>query len=72
MALAMQTHRAPTASSSTVTAPPGSTTPVVLKLRGASGKQGKAVEWTEETIDNEGMGRKKSKSPSLPLTVCFS
>lgn len=44
----------------------------MLKLRGASGKQGKAVEWTEETIDNEGMGRKKSKSPSLPLTVCFS
>jgi protein phosphatase 1 regulatory subunit 11 len=34
----------------------------VLKLRGGPRRQ--RVMWTDETVDNEGMGRKKSKSTS--------
>lgn len=33
----------------------------VLKLRGGPSKKAKVV-WSEEVVDNEGMGRKKSKS----------
>jgi protein phosphatase 1 regulatory subunit 11 len=33
----------------------------VLKLRGGPSRKAK-VEWSEEVVDNEGMGRKKSKS----------
>lgn len=33
----------------------------VLRLRGAPSRRPK-VQFTEETIDNEGMGKKKSKS----------
>lgn len=33
----------------------------VLKLRGERNRQAKVV-WSEEVVDNEGMGRKKSKS----------
>ncbi|GAA5917730.1 hypothetical protein JCM6882_009365 [Rhodosporidiobolus microsporus] len=32
----------------------------VLRLRGR-GPQGQRVQWTDETVDNEGLGRKKSK-----------
>ncbi|KAI9639427.1 phosphatase inhibitor-domain-containing protein [Dioszegia hungarica] len=32
----------------------------VLKLRGGTGRKAKVV-WSEEVVDNEGMGRKKSK-----------
>lgn len=35
----------------------------VLKLRGGTGRKAKVV-WSEEVVDNEGMGRKKSKSES--------
>jgi len=37
----------------------------VLRLRGAPSRRPK-VQFTEETIDNEGMGKKKSKSESRP------
>lgn len=42
---------------------PSESTPVlgVLKLRGAPLKKQRVV-WSEETVDNEGMGKKKSKS----------
>jgi protein phosphatase 1 regulatory subunit 11 len=33
----------------------------VLKLRGGPSRRQKVV-WSEETVDNEGMGKKKSKS----------
>lgn len=33
----------------------------ILRLRGGNLNQRRVV-WTEETVDNEGMGRKKSKS----------
>lgn len=35
----------------------------VLKLRGGPSRRQKVV-WREDTIDNEGMGKKKSKSKS--------
>ena len=35
----------------------------VLKLRGGPSRRQKVV-WSEETVDNEGMGKKKSKSGS--------
>src|SRR5687768_8943514 len=35
--------------------------PVTLKLRGQADKTDKKVKWTEETVDNEHLGRKKSK-----------
>lgn len=34
----------------------------VLKLRGDRAARRQKVEWSEETVDNEGMGKKKSKS----------
>ncbi|BEI93339.1 uncharacterized protein CcaverHIS019_0509670 [Cutaneotrichosporon cavernicola] len=49
---------------STVSPPPsGSETPSsvgVLRLRGAPGRRQRVV-WTSDTVDNEGMGKKKSK-----------
>lgn len=36
----------------------------VLKLRGAPLKKQRVV-WSEETVDNEGMGKKKSKSKKV-------
>jgi len=37
----------------------GATPAVTLKLR--KPKTDKKIKWTEETVDNEGMGKKKSK-----------
>lgn len=42
----------------------------VLKLRGGPSRRQKVV-WSEETVDNEGMGKKKSKS-ALNTTSCRS
>ncbi|GAA5821646.1 hypothetical protein JCM3770_003604 [Rhodotorula araucariae] len=39
---------------------PGSSTAGVLRLRGR-GDPGRGVTWARETVDNEGLGRKKSK-----------
>lgn len=39
----------------------------VLRLRGR-GPLGQRVQWTDETVDNEGLGRKKSKSAFLGLS----
>lgn len=36
----------------------------VLRLRGGGGNTRRVV-WSSETVDNEGMGKKKSKSGSL-------
>lgn len=38
----------------------------MLRLRGRA-MPGQRVQWTEETVDNEGLNRKKSKSASDPL-----
>lgn len=34
----------------------------ILRLRGGPSRTGPRVQWDEEVIDNEGMGKKKSKS----------
>lgn len=47
---------APSSSPTTGTAPP-----LTLKLRKAKARLEKKVSWTEDTVDNEGMGKKKSK-----------
>ena len=43
----------------------------VLKLRGGPVRR-QRVMWSDETIDNEGMGKKKSKSESSPLPFVSS
>ena len=46
-------------------APGGEAPPVgVLRLRGGPNQRQKVV-WSDETVDNEGMGKKKSKSKSF-------
>lgn len=52
----------------------------VLRLRGAPDRNERRIQWAEDVVDNEGLGRKKSKGlspPALPLeapadpkTVC--
>ena len=50
------------ASSSTTQADAGGSPPALtVKLRKAKARLEKKVSWTEETVDNEGMGKKKSK-----------
>lgn len=36
-------------------------TPRTLRLRGASHANGRSVQWVEDVVDNEGLGRKSSK-----------
>ncbi|EWC45712.1 hypothetical protein DRE_05049 [Drechslerella stenobrocha 248] len=40
----------------------------ILRLRGASDMrmQRRRVTWTEEVVDNEGLGKKKTKSTTIP------
>lgn len=40
-----------------------------LRLRGGPTRRAK-VKWTDETVDNEGMGKKKSKSKTRPMIIC--
>ena len=40
---------------------PRSETPAVLRLRGAHPPTARSVQWREDVVDNEGLGRKKSK-----------
>jgi protein phosphatase 1 regulatory subunit 11 len=40
-----------------------------LNLRGGEGG-GRRVMWTDDTVDNEGAGRKKSKSTSHAIFIC--
>lgn len=49
------TETSPTAS------PPPSAPQLTVKLRKAKARLEKKVSWTEDTVDNEGMGKKKSK-----------
>jgi protein phosphatase 1 regulatory subunit 11 len=46
-------------------APPAGT----LRLRGGP-RNGPRVAWDEAVVDNEGLGRKKSKSTYLTLEIC--
>lgn len=49
-------------SSAAASSSPTSTVPpLTLKLRKAKARLEKKVSWTEDTVDNEGMGKKKSK-----------
>jgi protein phosphatase 1 regulatory subunit 11 len=53
--------RAPASSGSqTVTATPSPEPDLVLRLRGAHDRRPR-IQWAEGTVDNEGLGRKKSK-----------
>lgn len=35
--------------------------PQILRLRGAHTSNGRSVQWAEDVVDNEGLGRKSSK-----------
>lgn len=39
----------------------------VLRLRGAHTSDGRSVQWAEDVVDNEGLGRKSSKGMALLL-----
>lgn len=56
---------APTASQTTTqtNAQPGlrTETPRTLRLRGANQGERRSVQWAEDVVDNEGLGRKSSK-----------
>lgn len=56
--------QAPTASQTiTQTTPPetAQSAPRVLRLRGGNTSNGRSVQWAEDVVDNEGLGRKSSK-----------
>jgi protein phosphatase 1 regulatory subunit 11 len=41
----------------------------ILRLRGGHNPTGRSVQWSEDVVDNEGLGRKKSKGkPAFPDT----
>lgn len=39
--------------------------PRILRLRGAHAANRRGVQWAEDVVDNEGLGRKSSKGKSL-------
>ncbi|RSL79448.1 hypothetical protein CEP51_007352 [Fusarium floridanum] len=39
----------------------GESAPRILRLRGAHSSNGRSVQWAEDVVDNEGLGRKSSK-----------
>lgn len=45
---------------------PQTQTTAILRLRGAHESTGRSVQWREDVVDNEGLGRKKSKGKPLP------
>lgn len=66
---------APTGSrTQTGTQAPASTAPAILRLRGAHPASDHRVQWAESVVDNEGLGRKRSKGNfiSLILTLPLS
>ncbi|KAL7923006.1 phosphatase inhibitor domain-containing protein [Trichoderma austrokoningii] len=53
--------QAPTASQTTTQTNPPQTVQRVLRLRGENTSNGRSVQWAEDVVDNEGLGRKSSK-----------
>ncbi|KAM0258264.1 hypothetical protein ACHAQJ_003906 [Trichoderma viride] len=56
--------QAPTASQTATHTTPSEaaeSAPRVLRLRGANTSTGRSVQWAEDVVDNEGLGRKSSK-----------
>lgn len=48
-------------------------TPRTLRLRGAGHGDGRSVQWAEDVVDNEGLGRKSSKGrPRVLAVACVS
>jgi len=46
--------------------------PTTLRLRAeAEPSEGRRIQWAEDVIDNEGMGKKSSKG-MFPFTLCLS
>jgi hypothetical protein len=43
-----------------------------LRLKAEAKAEAKAVKWTEETVNNEHMGKRSSKSKLCPLTIIVS
>src|SRR3569833_1836997 len=41
----------------------------VLRLRGAHARDGRSVRWTADVVNNEGLGRKKSKGELAQSTL---
>lgn len=58
----------PEASSSSSNPDPAPSIEGTVRVRG-TGLPGQRVQWTEETVDNEGLGRKKSKSKFRSLSL---
>ncbi|KAF7551848.1 hypothetical protein G7046_g7587 [Stylonectria norvegica] len=59
-----QQQRAPAPSQTTTQPPPSETRTEparILRLRGGHTSTGRSVQWAEDVIDNEGLGRKSSK-----------
>ncbi|VTT75579.1 unnamed protein product [Fusarium fujikuroi] len=62
-----QQQRSAPAPSQTQTETPAQTpetreqAPQILRLRGAHASNGRSVQWAEDVVDNEGLGRKSSK-----------
>ncbi|KAK1245275.1 hypothetical protein MKX08_004904 [Trichoderma sp. CBMAI-0020] len=53
----------PASQTTTQTNPPqtAQSAPRVLRLRGGNTSNGRSVQWAEDVVDNEGLGRKSSK-----------
>jgi protein phosphatase 1 regulatory subunit 11 len=62
-----QRRGTPTASQTqTITSLPSQPgAPTVLRLRGAHNPTRRRIQWAEDVVDNEGLGRKKSKGMSF-------
>mgnify|MGYP002477718697 FL=1 len=59
---------APPSSSSSDPQPAPANPLPTLRLRGRADPGARGVTWSDNTVDNEGLGRKKSKSASPPLS----
>lgn len=73
-----QQQRSAPAPSQTQTETPAQTpetreqAPQILRLRGAHASNGRSVQWAEDVVDNEGLGRKSSKGGQYDLIRAYA
>lgn len=63
------THAQTGSSTQTGTEAPAPAAPAILRLRGAHPPSDHRVQWAESVVDNEGLGRKRSKGKISPIAI---
>jgi protein phosphatase 1 regulatory subunit 11 len=77
VSLAQQQAPQPTAGSQTQTEQPSrkrepGQPQAILRLRGAHNPSDRSVTWSDDVVDNEGLGRKKSKGEWATFSIRFA